>query len=36
MLSEILFAGLGAPQDYIATYVLTCLVPAFLLAGAQW
>ena len=35
MLSEILFAGLTALQDYIATHVLTCLVPAFLLAGAM-
>jgi uncharacterized membrane protein YraQ (UPF0718 family) len=35
MLSEILFAGLGALEDYIATHVLTCLVPAFLLAGAM-
>jgi uncharacterized protein len=35
MLSEIVFAGLGALEDYIATHVLTCLVPAFLLAGAM-
>lgn len=35
MLSEILFAGVGALEDYIATHVLTCLVPAFLLAGAM-
>ncbi|MDZ7622181.1 MAG: permease [Candidatus Competibacteraceae bacterium] len=35
MFSEILFAGLGALEDYIATHVLTCLVPAFLLAGAM-
>jgi len=35
MLSEILFAGLAALEDYIATHVLTCLVPAFLLAGAM-
>lgn len=35
MLSEILLAGLGALEDYIATHVLTCLVPAFLLAGAM-
>jgi hypothetical protein len=31
---ELLFAGLRSLQDYVATHVLTCLVPAFLLAGA--
>lgn len=33
MLAEWIVAGLSALQDYIATHVLTCLVPAFLLAG---
>ncbi len=28
-------AGLIAVRDYVATHVLTCLVPAFLLAGAM-
>ncbi|MDR5694398.1 MAG: permease [Armatimonadota bacterium] len=32
--SQILAAGLFALKDYIASHVLTCLVPAFLLAGA--
>jgi len=35
MISELFFAGLLALQDYVATHVLTCLVPAFLLAGAM-
>jgi uncharacterized protein len=35
MLAELFFAGLAAVQDYVATHVLTCLVPAFLLAGAM-
>ncbi|MBU0622349.1 MAG: permease [Gammaproteobacteria bacterium] len=35
MLIELLSAGLAALNDYIATHVLTCLVPAFLLAGAM-
>lgn len=35
MLFEILKAGLLAIQDYVATHVLTCLVPAFFLAGAM-
>lgn len=35
MLKDIIFAGLFALKDYIATHVLTCLVPAFLLAGAM-
>jgi hypothetical protein len=33
MVLELLLAGLLALQDYIALHVLTCLVPAFLLAG---
>lgn len=33
MFFEIILAGLIAIRDYIATHVLTCLVPAFLLAG---
>jgi len=33
MVTEILWAGVLALRDYIATHVLTCLVPAFLLAG---
>ncbi|HPC02025.1 MAG TPA: permease, partial [Syntrophales bacterium] len=32
---ELLTAGLLALKDYVATHVLTCLVPAFLLAGAM-
>lgn len=35
MLKEILLGGASALKDYIATHVLTCLVPAFLLAGAM-
>jgi hypothetical protein len=35
MLINILSAGLSALQDYVATHVLTCLVPAFFLAGAM-
>ena len=35
MMSDVLVAGVAALQDYIATHVLTCLVPAFLLAGAM-
>jgi uncharacterized membrane protein YraQ (UPF0718 family) len=34
MIQELSIAGLFALKDYIATHVLTCLVPAFLLAGA--
>jgi len=30
---EILFGGLNALKEYIALHVLTCLIPAFLLAG---
>lgn len=33
MIGDLLLAGLNALRDYIATHVLTCLVPAFLLAG---
>lgn len=35
MVSELLVAGLLALKEYIATHVLTCLIPAFLLAGAM-
>lgn len=35
MLQEIVIAGLLAIQDYVATHVLTCLIPAFFLAGAM-
>jgi len=35
MIVELLKAGLVALRDYVATHVLTCLVPAFLLAGAM-
>jgi hypothetical protein len=35
MVLDLLTAGLVALRDYIATHVLTCLVPAFLLAGAM-
>ncbi len=35
MIEELLIAGLLALKDYVATHVLTCLVPAFLLAGAM-
>ncbi|MBI5167665.1 MAG: permease [candidate division NC10 bacterium] len=35
MIKDLLIAGLLALKDYIATHVLTCLVPAFLLAGAM-
>lgn len=35
MILELLKAGLLAVWDYIALHVLTCLVPAFLLAGAM-
>lgn len=34
-LKELFWAGLWALKDYVATHVLTCLVPAFLLAGAM-
>jgi uncharacterized membrane protein YraQ (UPF0718 family) len=32
--ADLLLAGLTALKDYIALHVLTCLIPAFLLAGA--
>ena len=32
---EFVYAGLVALREYIALHVLTCLVPAFLLAGAM-
>ena len=35
MAVELLMAGLSALRDYIATHVLTCLVPAFFLAGGM-
>ncbi len=35
MLLDLLVAGLLALKGYLATHVLTCLVPAFLLAGAM-
>lgn len=35
MIQELVIAGLIALKDYIATHVLTCLVPAFFLAGAM-
>jgi uncharacterized membrane protein YraQ (UPF0718 family) len=34
MILDLLIAGLFALKDYIALHVLTCLIPAFLLAGA--
>jgi hypothetical protein len=34
MISALLIAGAEALKDYIALHVLTCLIPAFLLAGA--
>ena len=34
-LMDLVVAGLLALQDYVATHVLTCLIPAFLLAGAM-
>jgi len=33
MVVDVLFGGLNALKDYIALHVLTCLIPAFLLAG---
>jgi len=35
MIESLIIAGLLAIKDYVATHVLTCLVPAFLLAGAM-
>ena len=34
-IQDLIVAGLLAIKDYVATHVLTCLVPAFLLAGAM-
>jgi len=34
MAEQLLLAGLNALKEYVALHVLTCLVPAFLLAGA--
>jgi len=34
MIGDLLIAGLRALWEYIALHVLTCLIPAFLLAGA--
>lgn len=35
MIKDLVFAGLLALKEYIALHVLTCLIPAFLLAGAM-
>ncbi len=35
MIERLVAAGLLALKDYIATHVLTCMVPAFLLAGGM-
>lgn len=35
ILKELFVAGLTALEEYVATHVLTCLVPAFLLAGGM-
>ena len=35
MFLDLIFAGLLALKEYIAEHVVTCLVPAFLLAGAM-
>ena len=32
---DLIIAGIVALRDYVATHVLTCLIPAFLLAGAM-
>ena len=34
MAEELLLAGLNALKEYVALHVVTCLIPAFLLAGA--
>ncbi len=34
MFVSLLLAGVDALKDYIALHVVTCLIPAFLLAGA--
>lgn len=35
MFKEIIYGGFFALKDYVATHVLTCLIPAFLLAGGM-
>jgi len=35
MLMDLIIAALSAIQDYVATHVLTCLIPAFMLAGGR-
>ena len=35
MIGQLALAGLRAVLDYVALHVLTCLIPAFLLAGAM-
>lgn len=35
MIMDLIVAGFLALRDYVATHVLTCLAPAFLLAGAM-
>jgi hypothetical protein len=35
MFLDLIFAGLLALKDYIAHHILTCLIPAFLLAGGM-
>ncbi len=35
MILDLIVAGLRAVQEYVALHVLTCLIPAFLLAGAM-
>jgi uncharacterized membrane protein YraQ (UPF0718 family) len=35
MIFDLVVAGLRAVQEYVALHVLTCLIPAFLLAGAM-
>ena len=34
-MTDPIWAGLRALEEYVALHVLTCLVPAFLLAGAM-
>jgi len=33
--SDVLLAGLGALGEYLSAHVLSCLVPAFFIAGAM-
>ncbi len=35
MIKEVILAGILALKDYIALHVITCLIPAFLLAGGM-